>query len=67
MPRAVQGLGNWALSNKNFQVLGRGPAGLEFLVARVRGKALAPARVVPQKVFSPIGQVREPGASFPSA
>ena len=38
---------------------------MEFLVARVRGNALAPARVVPQKVFSPIGQVREPGAEFP--
>ena len=50
---------------KNFQVLGRGSAGLEFLVARVRGKVLAPARVVPQKVFSPIGQVREPLRELP--
>ena len=32
---------------------------LEFSLAKVRGKVSAPARVVPQKVFSPIGQVLE--------
>ena len=47
------------LFEKNFQVLERGLSSLELSFAKVRGKVLAPARVVPQKALSPIGQVLE--------
>ena len=63
MSRAVQGPGikpsDWgALFKKNskswYEVFS-----IWNYRSQERGKVLAPARVVPQKVFSPIGQVRE--------
>ena len=38
---------------------------MELSFAKVRGKVLAPARVVPQKAFSPIGQVLGPLRELP--
>ena len=70
LSRAVQGPGisppgGGGLFEKNFQVLERGLSSLELSFAKVRGKVLAPARVVPQKAFSPIGQVLGPLRELP--
>ena len=59
MSRAVQGPRNRALRpggpccKKNVQVLGRGTAGLEFLVARVRGKVFRSREGCPPKGVLP--------------